>query len=73
MSRVWPGRIVEENNLQVQVMTLRKLLGHGAIGTVPGRGYQFVAEVRAHGGKGATPPAEVNALVSVPADAPPEE
>jgi predicted ATPase/DNA-binding winged helix-turn-helix (wHTH) protein len=38
---VWPGLVVEENNLQVQVSTLRKLLGPGAIATVPGRGYRF--------------------------------
>lgn len=40
---VWPGLVVEENNLQVQVSTLRKLLGPQAIATVPGRGYRFVA------------------------------
>jgi predicted ATPase/DNA-binding winged helix-turn-helix (wHTH) protein len=40
---VWPGLVVEENNLQVQVSSLRKLLGSSAIATVPGRGYQFVA------------------------------
>jgi predicted ATPase/DNA-binding winged helix-turn-helix (wHTH) protein len=40
---VWPGLVVEENNLQVQVSSLRKLLGPNAIATVPGRGYQFVA------------------------------
>jgi DNA-binding winged helix-turn-helix (wHTH) protein len=38
---VWPGMVVEENNLQVQVNTLRKLLGPQAIATVPGRGYRF--------------------------------
>lgn len=38
---VWPGVVVEENNLQVQVSTLRKILGAHAITTVPGRGYQF--------------------------------
>jgi predicted ATPase/DNA-binding winged helix-turn-helix (wHTH) protein len=38
---VWPGLVVEENNLQVQVSTLRKLLGAPAIATVPGRGYRF--------------------------------
>src|SRR5690242_2635438 len=38
---VWPGLIVEENNLQVHVMALRKLLGPQAIVTVSGRGYQF--------------------------------
>ena len=38
---VWPGLVVEENNLQVQVSALRKLLGPHAISTIPGRGYQF--------------------------------
>ena len=27
LDRVWPGLVVEENNLQVQVSALRKLLG----------------------------------------------
>ena len=38
---VWPGRVVEENNLQVHVSTLRKLLGSDWIATIPGRGYRF--------------------------------
>ena len=38
---VWPGLVVEENNLQVQVSTLRKILGADAIATVPGIGYRF--------------------------------
>lgn len=38
---VWPGLVVEENNLQVHVMTLRKLLGANAIVTVSGRGYRW--------------------------------
>ncbi|HVO90188.1 MAG TPA: winged helix-turn-helix domain-containing protein, partial [Casimicrobiaceae bacterium] len=38
---VWPGVVVEENNLQVQISTLRKLLGPCAIATIPGRGYRF--------------------------------
>ena len=42
---VWPGMVVEENNLQVQVSTLRKLLGPQAIATIPGRGYRFTATV----------------------------
>jgi non-specific serine/threonine protein kinase len=41
LERVWPGLIVEENNLQVQVATLRKVLGQHAIATIPGHGYQF--------------------------------
>jgi DNA-binding winged helix-turn-helix (wHTH) protein len=38
---VWPGRVVEENNLAVQVLALRRLLGTQAVATVPGRGYRF--------------------------------
>lgn len=38
---VWPGLVVEENNLQVQVSALRKLLSAAAIVTVAGRGYRF--------------------------------
>ena len=40
---VWPGLVVEENNLQVQISTLRKVLGLQAITTIPGRGYRFSA------------------------------
>src|ERR1700722_8722193 len=40
---VWPNVTVEEGNLQVQIVTLRKLLGAEAIATVPGLGYRFVA------------------------------
>lgn len=43
---VWPGLVVEENNLSVQVSTLRKLLGPKAITTIPGRGYRFSLDVR---------------------------
>ena len=42
MDKVWPKVIVEENNLHVQVALLRKVLGAGAITTIPGRGYRFV-------------------------------
>ncbi|HUN90784.1 MAG TPA: winged helix-turn-helix domain-containing protein [Burkholderiaceae bacterium] len=38
---VWPGVVVEENNIEKQISTLRKVLGARAIATVPGRGYQF--------------------------------
>jgi predicted ATPase/DNA-binding winged helix-turn-helix (wHTH) protein len=39
---VWPGRVVDDNTLAVQMRTLRKLLGPDLIATVPGRGYRFV-------------------------------
>ena len=43
IEQVWPGRVVEENNLSVQVNALRKALGGDWLVTVPGRGYRFVA------------------------------
>ena len=49
LRRVWPDAIVEENNLQVQVSTLRKAFGEDArwlITTSPGRGYRFTDIVR---------------------------
>ncbi len=51
LAGVWHGVVVEENSLNVHVSALRKLFGekpneHRFIVTVPGRGYQFVAEVR---------------------------
>jgi len=39
--RAWPGRVVIDDNLKVQVMGLRRLLGAEAIVTVPGHGYRF--------------------------------
>ena len=52
---VWPGLIVEENNLQVQVSALRKILGAAAIATAPGRGYRFTLEI-APAGESPSPP-----------------
>ncbi|MES5484548.1 winged helix-turn-helix domain-containing protein [Bradyrhizobium sp. INPA03-11B] len=50
MSAVWPGLVVEENNLAVHISALRKILGKTEDGksylqTVAGRGYRFVAPV----------------------------
>ena len=45
MERVWPKLVVEENNLQVQIASLRKALGPSAISTIPGRGYRFTMPV----------------------------
>ena len=47
LARVWPGLVVEENNLQVQVSALRKALdenksGESYLVTVPGRGYRLI-------------------------------
>lgn len=61
LERVWPGQVVEENNLSVHVSALRKILGTNAIATVSGRGYQFTLDVqssepKAHGPEAAAPP-----------------
>ena len=48
MEVVWPGMVVEEGNLTVQISALRRVLDENreagsCIQTVPGRGYRFVA------------------------------
>ena len=49
LKAVWPGSYVEEKNLTQQIMVLRKALADKSdyIATIPGRGYQFTASVRA--------------------------
>jgi DNA-binding winged helix-turn-helix (wHTH) protein len=48
VSRVWPGIVVAEENLKVQIAALRKALGEDRdlIRTEFGRGYRFTAAVR---------------------------
>jgi predicted ATPase/DNA-binding winged helix-turn-helix (wHTH) protein len=48
INRVWPGRIVEENNLQAQIAALRRAFGadRDLIRTIAGRGYQFTGAIR---------------------------
>jgi DNA-binding winged helix-turn-helix (wHTH) protein len=45
LARAWPGAIVEDGNLTVQIAALRKALGEGQhwILTVPRVGYRLVA------------------------------
>jgi serine/threonine-protein kinase len=50
MDAVWPGAVVEENNLTQAISTLRQILGerpgeHRYIATVPSRGYRLIATV----------------------------
>jgi class 3 adenylate cyclase/predicted ATPase len=50
MAGVWPGTVVDDKNLTVQISTLRRILDQGraegsCIHTVAGRGYRFVATV----------------------------
>lgn len=51
IATVWPGSVVEENNLNQAISKLRQILGDDRhdpkfIATLPGRGYQFIASVR---------------------------
>lgn len=41
LDAVWPGLVVEDGNLSVQINALRKVLGNDSITTVPGHGYRF--------------------------------
>ena len=66
---VWPGLVVEENNLQVQISALRKILGSDAIATVPGRGYQFTLQVEPADSQQASP-APAKAAASTQAEIP---
>ena len=52
MKELWPDSFVEESNLSQNIFMLRKALGDTPddrryIVTLPGKGYRFVAEVRA--------------------------
>ena len=76
MDTVWPKLVVEENNLQAQVMALRKVMGPAAIATVPGRGYRLTLPVESIGApaRSAAPvPAAAAAPrpTNVPANLPP--
>ena len=67
---VWPRLVVEENNLNVQIVALRKVLGHAAIATIPGRGYRFILPVGVEGGSAAAalpPPPPAALLDDAPA------
>lgn len=51
MAKIWPDAAVEENNLNQNISTLRRIFGESRgenryIVTVPGHGYRFAAEVR---------------------------
>ena len=67
LAQVWPGMVVEENNLTVQISALRKLLGAGTIATVSGRGYRFTPTVHEAGERGKVgTPSPSSALLGAP-------
>src|SRR6195256_4257841 len=77
MHRVWPDRIVEENNLQAQISALRRALGadRDLIRTVAGRGYHFPGEIgtvsiNPDGQPGATAAIPISASVPIPTNLP---
>ena len=55
LAGAWRGLVVEENNLHVQVSTLRKIVGSQAIETVAGHGYRFTLAVEPVLDSGASP------------------
>src|SRR5438093_6006221 len=72
---VWPHLVVEENNLQVQISALRKLLRPDVIATIPGRGYKFTAVLEgdrepmpARAAEGIAPSALLAAPTNLPAE-----
>ena len=65
MQAIWPDTSVEENNLNQNISTLRRVLGETRgenryIATTPGKGYRFIADVEGGG------------ALSVPVQAAPE-
>ncbi|HTZ79092.1 MAG TPA: winged helix-turn-helix domain-containing protein [Stellaceae bacterium] len=69
LRRVWPDTVVDENNLQVQISALRRVLGddRNLIRTVAGRGYRFTGEVQAVSDGGEPPPAAAPQQAATPA------
>jgi DNA-binding winged helix-turn-helix (wHTH) protein/Flp pilus assembly protein TadD len=54
MQAIWPDTTVEENNLNQNISTLRRVLGESRgenryIATIPGKGYRFIADVEGRG------------------------
>ena len=55
MRAVWPDTVVEENNLNQSISTLRRVLGETRgenrfIATIPGKGYHFIPSVEVSSG-----------------------
>src|SRR6185503_18865928 len=74
---VWPHVVVEENNLNKTISTLRAVFGetrdeHRFIVTEPGRGYRFVARVETVPTvTSEAPPTRVESAAPLPADSAP--
>jgi TolB-like protein/tetratricopeptide (TPR) repeat protein len=75
MRAVWPGQVIEDHNLSVQISAVRRVIDAGrtkssCIQTVPGRGYRFIASVTRlkAGGAGAAIAAPRLSIVVLPFD-----
>src|SRR5882724_9287742 len=73
MAEVWPGVVVEENNIQVHISAVRKVLATAGeseryLLTVAGRGYRFVAPVTRESVAQGKAPRGANQDASVSAD-----
>jgi predicted ATPase/DNA-binding winged helix-turn-helix (wHTH) protein len=64
LDAAWRGLVVEENNISVQIATLRKVLGPQAIATAPGLGYRL--SVSAEEPQGRPVPARESLVRGVP-------
>lgn len=66
INAIWPQTVVEENNLQVQVSALRKILNldRNQLETVPRRGYRL--NLARPSNNGAPPPVENGAAYATP-------
>jgi TolB-like protein/DNA-binding winged helix-turn-helix (wHTH) protein/tetratricopeptide (TPR) repeat protein len=78
MAAAWPGTVVEDNNLAVQISALRRIFDRdraegSCIQTIPGRGYRFVAPVTCLDAEASTtgPAAAPPDAPATAADAPP--
>src|SRR5215475_1526820 len=73
MAEVWPGVVVEENNIQVHISAVRKVLAAAGDGeryllTVAGRGYRFVAPVERASGEEAKAAEDPDRSPAAPAE-----
>src|ERR1051326_2010273 len=51
LEAIWPGQVLEDSNLTVNISAIRKALGENAANpryliTIPGRGYRFIAPLK---------------------------
>jgi len=73
IAAVWPGTVVEDSNLTVQISALRRVLDRGpaqgrCIQTVSGRGYRFAAAVTRPLARGSPGASSIGDTAAVPTE-----